>query len=114
MVSMVAGEPSISFKSGVTVTLASHRIWTAMLEAAWIMHERYGRELVVTSVSDGKHKEGSLHYRGLAFDLRTWHIRQPQTYANELRERLGKGWDVIVEKTHIHVEYDPRPEVSKT
>jgi hypothetical protein len=25
-----------------------------------------------------------------------------------LAERMGDGWDVVVERSHIHVEYDPR------
>ena len=52
---------------------------------------------------------GSLHYQGKAFDLRTWHVIEE--VAKQLRTYLGKDYDVIVEKDHIHVEYDPKQKV---
>ena len=66
---------------------------------------------VLTSVTDGTHSRASLHYLGCAFDIRT------RTLANEhekeemgalLRDSLGADFDVVVERTHIHVEYQPK------
>lgn len=81
-----------------------------------------GRSAVVTSVRDGKHMKGSLHYKGKAIDLRT---RDPKREAKaklteELQRRLGKDYDVIFEPTkgerteRIHLEYDPKPRPRRT
>lgn len=66
-------------------------------------------KMTVTSVTDGKHREGSLHYKGLAFDLRTRDLTKEEVelLADHLRGILEGEWDVVVEKTHIHVEFDP-------
>ena len=63
-------------------------------------------EMVVTSGKDGKHGENSLHYKGRAVDLRTRDFTD--IWATKLRMALGKGWDVVVESDHIHVELDDR------
>lgn len=67
-------------------------------------------DCVVTSVTDGVHSRGSRHYAGAAFDLR---IRElPPGGAGRLRadlaDRLGGDFDVLLEDSHIHVEYDPK------
>jgi hypothetical protein len=65
------------------------------------------QELVVTSGTDGVHSAGSLHYYGLAVDFRTHYFTEPEkiTVFNQLRNELPE-FDVVLEKTHIHVEYD--------
>ncbi len=67
-------------------------------------------ELMLTSITDGKHMEGSLHYKGLAFDCRVSNV--PQRYRAQLpqllRSALGPQYDVVDEQTHIHVEFDPK------
>ncbi len=72
-----------------------------------------GQEPVITSGNDGTHMQGSLHYRNLAIDLRL-----PSKYNglsaadmivhNKLADLLAPDYDVILEETHIHVEYDPK------
>lgn len=66
--------------------------------------------LTVTSGTDGKHMKGSKHYVGDALDIRTRGLDQAQVMlvATHISERLGNGYDVVVEKDHIHVEYDPK------
>lgn len=68
-----------------------------------------GREAIVTSGTDGVHGHDSLHYVGLAIDIRTRDLTKKQTewLAAKLREVLGKNFDVVIEKDHIHIEYDP-------
>ncbi len=61
-----------------------------------------GSDLYVTSLREGNHMAGSLHYDGLAFDIRCG------VSISEIREALGPGWDVVHEKDHIHCEYDPK------
>ena len=83
-------------------------------EAFWIAE---GQELVVTCGMDGIHSAGSFHYYGFAVDLRTNYFSEAvaQKLGRKLREHLQYikhhdgsfgGYDVIVHKTHIHIEYD--------
>lgn len=83
------------------VLIAAERIW-----------QKAGHELVVTSGLEGTHSAGSLHYYGLALDFRTHYLNAEQLpeLAEKLREALGPDYDVVIEKTHIHVEYDPEDE----
>lgn len=69
----------------------------------------FGRECVITSAREGVHKEGSLHGSGFAVDIRT-NDQLPvvvRGFVVDLRVQLGKGYDVVLEKDHVHVEYDP-------
>jgi hypothetical protein len=60
----------------------------------------------------------SKHYAGLAMDLRLPShptIGQSQDtdmqVVVELGTALGDEWDVVLEKDHVHCEYDPPVEV---
>lgn len=72
-------------------------------------------ETVVTSVKDGTHKPGSLHYEGLAVDLRSKHIPSKENkliILEKMKQALGQQWDVLLESAgkvneHFHLEYDP-------
>ena len=77
--------------------IAADRIWA-----------KYGQELVITSGLDGEHSSGSLHYYGLAVDMRIYYFTATQLLdvTHELKEAIGNEFDVIVESTHIHVECD--------
>lgn len=60
----------------------------------------------ITSVMDGEHMPGSLHYVGCAFDFT--HGSMTETRCNALREALGPQFDVVMEIGHIHVEFQPK------
>lgn len=85
--------------------------WT-MFKAALVaeqLYKKYGEEVVITSANDGKHMPHSLHYLGKAIDLRTWSLNgREKKVADELRKALEKDYDVVLEKDHIHVEWDPK------
>ncbi len=72
----------------------------------------FGYETVLTSARDGKHGQGSLHYVGLAVDLRTTKAGVDRESARRLRRiiatRLGAQYDVIAEELHIHIEFQPK------
>lgn len=72
--------------------------------------DRHGKELVITSVKDGKHKTGSKHYSGDAFDGRTRYFDVPEQeeIKAELINALGPDFDVVLHKTHMHVEFHPK------
>jgi len=65
------------------------------------------RELIVTSTFEGNHSAGSLHYSDDAFD-----VRYPDPPVDEIihliRIALGPDYDVVEEKSHIHIERDPK------
>lgn len=69
-----------------------------------------GRIPTITSVNDGKHMNGSKHYVNKAIDLRVLDMPKDmwQPVRNDLSNILGPDFDVILEKDHIHIEYDPK------
>jgi hypothetical protein len=87
----------------------------AMAAAAEVF-AREGAALVVTSVVDGLHMEGSKHYTGEAFDCRSKHLPDYETklrVLGALEEALGKDFDVLLElvgddSEHLHLEFDPK------
>jgi len=66
--------------------------------------------LTITSVTDGQHGSKSLHRYGLAFDFRTSDLAGPDfDHLQVLIPRcLPAGFDLVWEKDHGHVEYDPK------
>jgi len=69
--------------------------------------------LTVTSMVDGQHKKGSLHYLGAAVDLRTSDLSPDAArfWASEVMITLDPfGFDVILESDHLHIEFDPKDE----
>jgi hypothetical protein len=72
--------------------------------------EKRKLDAVITAGLDGKHSPGSLHYVGLAFDLRTNNIpaadREP--VRAEIKDALGDDYDVVIEGDHIHIECQPK------
>ena len=71
--------------------------------------EALNQPFCITSVCDGQHKEGSKHYDGFAFDLRIFSLRGigSMEMRDRLQRALGGQFDVVLEPTHIHVEFDP-------
>lgn len=63
---------------------------------------------VITSANDSKHMDTSLHYKDLAWDLRTNNLEagQIEEIARMMRVQLGSDWDIVVEATHLHAEFD--------
>lgn len=70
--------------------------------------EHVGDPFVVTSINDGRHMAGSKHYSGNAADIRIWYMRNPSACCAAIRKVLGPDFDVVLEKDHIHLEYDPK------
>lgn len=98
----------IAIKPGVRVRAMQPEILLAVVIAHELFRERAER-LVITSCTDGRHKDGSLHYTGCAVDLRLPMLTvQRDQVVKELAERLSAEYDVVLEADHIHVEYDPK------
>lgn len=65
-------------------------------------------EPVITSTWEGRHCAASWHYLCRALDFRLPR-GDVQVRVSKLKERLGKDYDVVLERDHIHIEYDPKP-----
>jgi hypothetical protein len=107
-------------------------MWMARVEARMLHREMFEADLRITSGMRPQTPGGSsLHPLGKAIDIGVWHIRQDGTtrflthaeqwaFAQQLQERLGEDFDVIIEgpaaldaryrtrQPHIHVEFDPK------
>jgi hypothetical protein len=119
----------IHIKPGVVL----HRLQPQIVLAAHVVDEIYQRHDIIecwlTAGSDGKHKPNSKHYSGEALDFRTHNVpAQLRTViatdvAKTLIGRVFDGrhgrvkmiyqspgnptlYDVVLHKTHMHVEYD--------
>lgn len=95
-------------KSGVVLSnLAAMEHARRIVARVWV---QYGYQLVVTSGYEGQHSADSLHYRGLAEDYRTRDIASSMLprMVDDVKALLGRDYDVVLESTHLHVEYDPK------
>lgn len=83
-----------------------------VLKEAARLWESLGQTLVITCARDGMHSPGSWHYYGYAVDLRTFYFEDNGKYAairlKQILVAYSPYYDVILESTHIHVEYDPK------
>ncbi len=105
----------MKFKQGVSVVGVTKECITGMCVVDGVINSLQGLGLVITSVTDGIHMYTSKHKEGNAFDIRTWTVGGKQMTngaKNHLRymlmQALGEDWDVVVESTHIHIEYDKK------
>lgn len=104
-------------KDGVTLSGLDLSMRPVLIAAEKIWKE-FGRPegVTITSALDGVHSAGSLHYYGLALDLRT-HYFDPNVQ-HDVHHALCKEldlriFDVVLHSTHIHVEYDLLKEISR-
>lgn len=100
----------ISFKPGAELAGLRAEILFGLLVVKDVF-ETYGLDLVVTEATGGNHMQGSLHYRGLAVDIRSRDIPTEQMKKDVLiicKEKLGKNFDMILEVNHYHLEMDPK------
>jgi hypothetical protein len=69
-----------------------------------------GKHCTITSVTEGKHSWGSLHYAGYACDFRIKTLTEVEQ-GNVYRlcdKMLGADFDFVKEVTHFHLEYQPK------
>ena len=86
----------------------SSEIWFAVWVADGVYQELGATAIVITSLTDGRHSIGSKHHCGKAVDLRIWTLdedkRKPAVHL--IQHRLGGGYFVLLEKDHIHIQYN--------
>lgn len=105
----------MKLKTGVSILGVRSELVLGMFIASSVYRMLMLGVMVITSVTDGRHSRTSLHYLALAFDIRTrdesgvqWPKSEKYGVAKALREALGEDFDVVVERTHIHIEYQPK------
>lgn len=98
----------LSLKYGVNVRDIKGEAVIAIIIAQGV-YAGYGFPCVITSVDDRNHGEYSLHYQQLAIDVRTRIV--PENLHEQIKDAiarsLGEQYDVVLEKDHIHIEFDP-------
>tara|TARA_Y100000114_G_scaffold50443_2_gene46041 strand:- start:2717 stop:3037 length:321 start_codon:yes stop_codon:yes gene_type:complete len=76
------------------------------------VYDKYTTDLVITSGSErsAKHSPTSLHYSGMAVDIRTRNLPEgtKEEVYSLIKEALNVDYDVILHSTHIHIEYQPK------
>lgn len=105
------------FKQGTEVEVLTSDLLLGLIGFAHIMETTCGAKiLTITSVNDGVHKPGSLHYNGNAVDIRS------KVFKHELVEKAvslfrsspdGPRYDLLFEapgtpNEHLHLEFDPK------
>lgn len=93
-------------KSGVDIAGIKPELIIGLMIADSVFTS-FDQRMVVTSVTDGQHMKDSLHYEGLAADIRLPQMELRRAIFNTLSDFLGNDWDLIQEPDHIHIEYDP-------
>src|SRR5258706_15957258 len=104
----------LSIKSGVRIL----GVQTEMLLAINIIYSVYEElsfNCQITSIMDGVHGVGSLHYSGNAVDfgVHTVPTSRLAEVVDLIKNNLGMDFDVLHEyvgqdREHIHVEYQPK------
>jgi RHS repeat-associated protein len=103
-------------KAGVQMQEVQPRMTKLEALVDAIFQKHAGRDAIVTSGTEGKHTVvNSLHYVGLALDLRSNDIKSEKakdSILNELKEELGPDFDVLLEfrgegREHFHIEFQP-------
>ena len=97
-------------KPGVDLQGLAPQMALAYTIACEIYREQAQQVCTITSGKEGEHGPNSLHPFGKALDfrIRTLTVVQQQTIFLALRTALGEQFDVVLEPTHLHVEYDPK------
>lgn len=97
------------FKEGIKIQGISPELMLGLIVANDV-YRHNGQILTITSILDGKHSNTSLHYTGCAADLRISDVSKSKIsiIKAQLEDSLTADFDVILEPTHIHLEYQPR------
>jgi hypothetical protein len=103
----------LSIKPGAKLEGLQPEILVGILVIKGVL-DKYGVDVVITEGTAGEHMQGSLHYRGLAVDIRSKHILDSEIKHQilvETRVLLNDEFDFILEcegqpNEHFHMEAD--------
>lgn len=102
----------IRIKPGVSIHPASVKT-PEVMHILWVAQDTAPAEynITVTSGCDGVHHAKSKHYDGRAFDFRIRDFPVTAdcslaTWVRRMQARLGDEYFVLLEKDHIHVQWN--------
>ena len=108
---------TLSIKEGVVIDRL-HPAMVVAIPTVMQVFARHGFQSTITSGNEGEHGPRSFHkvIPLRALDWRTWANSSGKqidegikaAIVMDLRAELGPDYDVVLEATHIHTEYDPR------
>lgn len=106
----------IDLKASVDLSGVRPELLVGIMVVAGVFQD-FGVPLTITAVRNGQHMEGSLHYKGLAVDIRlaSRYTTHPDTDGRvhlEAKKRLGSQFDFLLETDHFHLEWDPKTPVA--
>lgn len=107
---MVTKSSNVKLKNGVDFSALRPIMQLYANMIADLHFHNFGKPLVITSTTEGKHSVNSLHYKGLAIDVRRWDKlpSEVNSFLKILKFEFDKNLDIVLEKTHFHIEYDPK------
>ena len=105
--------PVVKLKTGVKINGAHfYREMTRIIDCFRATAPVFSDDVLwITSANDSTHMQGSLHYMNRAFDIRINNIlggiEEAKKWVIRAQLALGDNYDVILEKDHVHVEFQP-------
>lgn len=112
LASLIGQNIPVFFKQGVKFYGVKTETLAGIMIASFVYY-RNGHALTVLKLvteNPGVERLRTAHDQGLAFDIRTQMIakaKQPAMVMS-LKDALGDDYDVVLEKDHIHIEFDTK------
>ena len=97
----------IKIKQGVDVRGLHLKMWELIYLIEPLFKSKHC-DVVITSALDGNHSVNSLHYVGLAVDIRKRDLPFADELFNTIVDILPDAYDSVNETTHFHFEYQPK------
>ena len=97
----------MKLKKGVKISGVRPELLMGLMVANSIIAYEFNTDMVVTSCTDGTHTPMSMHYVGQAVDIRISNLSDPVGVVDRLKFELDGLFDIVLERDHIHMEYDP-------
>ena len=97
----------IKIKHGVDVRGLHLKMWELIYLIEPIFKSKHCY-VVITSALDGHHSMNSLHYVGLAVDIRKRDLPFPDEVFGLILDIMPRAYDAVNETTHFHFEYQPK------
>jgi len=93
-------------KAGVDISRLERNTRRSLSKVAYIFSDEI-ELFIITSTYEGNHSAGSLHYANQAYDVRVPDQSRMRILAR-IKAVLTDDFDVVMERTHYHIEYDPK------
>jgi len=97
----------MKLKQGVKIAGVRPELLMGLMVANSIIAYEFNADMIITACTDGTHMAGSKHYVGQAVDIRIGNLSDPVAVVSRLKFELEELFDVVLERDHIHFEYDP-------